>query len=82
MAIPKTEEEKADDKVIADKALAAKPEAKASKKTTMVIAEKCTCTDPYSGEVFLKGVIRDTPKKKGSWYESQLEGGYLREVKV
>lgn len=76
MAIPKT--------TTGDKSKA--PEAaKAKKKVTMVVAPRCTCTNPYTGEVFMKGVPRDTPKEKDSWYESQLEGGdkaYLKEVKM
>ena len=55
---------------------------KAEKKKTMVVAKKCTCTNPYTMDVFNKGVPRETPKKKDSWYKSQLQFGYLEEVKV
>lgn len=59
---------------------AEKPVAK--KKVTKVIATKCTVTNPYTKDVFTKGIVRDTPKKKDSWYDSQVKAGYLKEVKM
>jgi hypothetical protein len=65
-----------EDKILADKA------PKSPKLKVMVIAKISTITNPYTTDVFTKGIARDTPKKKDSWYKSQIEGGYLEEVKM
>ena len=52
------------------------------KKKPMVIAKKCTVTNPYDKTRYEKGIPCDTPKKKDSWYKSQVEAGYLEEVEV
>ena len=52
------------------------------KKKTMVVARVCTCTNPYTKDVYTKGIPRELPRKKCSWYKSQIEGKYLEEVKI
>lgn len=78
MAMPQTKEEKAEEAKKAEEVKAPN----STKKKTMVVAEKTTVTNPYTKDVFSKGIPRDTPKKKDSWYKCQLDAGYLKEVKV
>lgn len=53
-----------------------------AKTKTMVIAGKTTVTNPFTQERYEKGIPKETPKKKDSWYKSQVDGGYLKEVEV